>query len=135
MLVNMRTILLPVDISKTSDNAVKFAAEWSKKYGYQRIILLKTFYDTLFDDVAISAEYGTTNFEYRSQEREEGTQQMVEVSRQLSLQLGDEIEVVAVTSELPLLRAIMEVIEQENPELIIVGSDNNDYDNDSYVAG
>lgn len=130
----MKTILIPVDFTDTSENAVNFAAEWSKAYQYQRIILLKTFYDTLFDHIVVSAEYGNVNQDFRLEERKNADLRLMQLSHLLSLKNKD-IEVLTMTSELPLMRAILRAREQEQPEIIIIGSDTCDYDSDSYVAG
>ncbi len=53
----MKTLLIPVDFTATTDNAVTFGAAWAKRYAYERIILLKTFYDNVFDNIVVSAEY------------------------------------------------------------------------------
>jgi hypothetical protein len=67
----MKTLLIPVDFTDTSDNAVTFAAEWCKRYQYERVILLRTFYDNVFDHIVLSAEYAPVSQEYRQQERRE----------------------------------------------------------------
>jgi hypothetical protein len=54
---NMKTLLVPVDFTATSENAVNFAIEWCRTYEYERIILLKTFYDSIFEGLIVSAEY------------------------------------------------------------------------------
>jgi nucleotide-binding universal stress UspA family protein len=130
----MRTLLIPVDFSETSSNAVEYAAGFCKQFEYQRIILLKSFYDTMFDEVVMSAQYGGVGTDFRSQEHEEAETRVKQWAKELSLK-NREIEVVAITSELPLMRAIAQVIHEEKPRAILLGSDNNAYDNDSYVSG
>ncbi len=130
----MKTLLVPVDFTDTSNNAVNYAAEWSKQFEYGRIILLKTFYDTLFDDIVLSTEYGNFNQDFRLKEREEAEEHLLELSRDLSLK-NKNIEVLSLISELPLVRAVMQAIEEEKADTIVIGSDTNEYDNDSYVAG
>ena len=60
----MKTLLVPVDFTATSENAVNFAIEWCRTYEYERIILLKTFYDSIFEGLIVSAEYSNVNEEY-----------------------------------------------------------------------
>src|SRR4051812_35449729 len=128
----MKTLLVPIDFTATSDNAVNYAAEWTRAYGYQRLILLKTFYDTMFDGIVMSTEYGVDQH-FRSGERTEADAAIRQLAKNISLK-NKEIEVLVVSSELPLVRAIHQVIEDEQVDTIIVGSDNNIYDSDSYVA-
>ncbi|MBW8687580.1 universal stress protein [Chitinophaga rhizophila] len=130
----MKTLLIPVDFSATSDNAVNFAIEWTKAYGYDRIILLKTFYDTVFDHIVVSAEYAPVSPHYMAREREQATDRLEDISREISLKTRG-VNVIAMVSEAPLLRAIMEVIREESPELIVLGSDNFSYSSGSFIAG
>ena len=131
----MKTILIPVDFTATSDNAVLFAADWSRRYEYTRIILLKTFYDSMFENIVISAEYARVNQDYSTKEREQAEEQMNNLRQRLLAKTGNNIEVMTAFSELPLLRAIMEVIDNEKPELLVLGSDNYNYSSDSFIAG
>lgn len=130
----MKTLLIPIDFTETSLNAVAYAAGFCKQFEYDRVILLKSFYDTLFDEVVMSAEFGGVGNDFRVKEHEEAEERLQEISKDLSLK-NKELEVLALTSELPLMRAIAEVINDENPRAILLGSDTNAYDNDSYVGG
>lgn len=130
----MRTLLVPVDFSQTAANAVDYAAGYCRQFNYQRIILLKSFYDTVFDEVVMAAEYGGVGTNFRQTEHEEAEARLKDWAQNFSLR-NKEVEVTVVTSELPLMRAIAQVVQNENPRAILIGSDNNAYDNDSYVSG
>lgn len=131
----MKTLLVPVDFSPTSDNAVDFAIEWSKAYGYERIILLKTFYDTVFDHIVVSAEYAPVGPQYMAREREAASVCLDDLSRHIAANTHEGTQVIAMVSEAPLLRAIMEVVRDESPEMVVLGSDNYRYSSGSFVAG
>ncbi len=131
----MKTMLIPVDFTDTCNNAIDYAMEWGKAYGYERVILLKTFYGSLFDNLVPAAEYMHVNQDYMAKEREEQEEKLNELHRRLAGQEAGKLKIVKAVSELPLLRAIMEVVEDEKPELIVVGSDNHDYSSNSFVAG
>jgi nucleotide-binding universal stress UspA family protein len=131
----MNTLLIPVDSSTTAENLFDFAAEWAKTYQYKRILLLRTFYDTLFDDVVVSLEYGNVNFDFKQKEREDATKHLFECRKQLSSKVNAGIEVEALTSELPLMRAVIEVIEDEDVDMVMVGSDPETQLNDNLVSG
>lgn len=130
----MKTLLIPVDFSTTSDNAVDFAIEWSKAYEYDRIILLKTFYDTVFDHIVVSAEYAPVSPHYMARERQEATLLMDNLSQHIISKTARAVQVISMVSEAPLLRAILEVVRDESPELIVLGSDNYSYSSGSFVA-
>lgn len=131
----MKTLLIPVDFTDTSDNAVSFAAEWCKRYRYERVILLRTFYDNVFDHIVLSAEYAPVSQEYRQQERQETLERLESLSERLSTQVGEDIQVDTMVSEVPLLRAILSTIKEEQPEMLLVGSDNYSYSSGSFIAG
>ena len=131
----MKTLLIPVDFTDTSDNAVTFAAEWCKRYRYERVILLRTFYDNVFDHIVLSAEYAPVSQEYRQQERQETLERLESLSERLNVLLGENFQVDTMVSEVPLLRAILSTIKEEQPEMLLVGSDNYSYSSGSFIAG
>src|ERR1700712_4725585 len=98
----MKTLLVPVDFTATSENAVNLAAEWSKKYGYERIILLKTFYNSMFENIVMSADYSNVNEDYLNDEREDITEQLQRLCSSLALKTDPHAIVTTAVSELPL---------------------------------
>ncbi len=129
----MKSLLIPVDFTPTCDNAIAYSVEWARAYEYTRIILLKTFYGSMFDNLVPSAS--NVNQDYMQEERDEAREKLKALFQRVSATAGSGIEVSVETSELPLLRAIMEVVEDESPELVVVGSDNYDYSSNSFIAG
>jgi len=128
----MKTMLIPVDFTATSENAINYAIAWSKAYEYKRIILLKAMYDSMFDDIIASEGY--VNQDYLTKERSDKLEALAALSTKLSAEVGPDIKVATIASELPLLRAILETIQDEQPELVLVGSDNFSYSGNSFVA-
>jgi nucleotide-binding universal stress UspA family protein len=132
---NMKTLLIPVDFTPTSANALDFAVEWCKKYEYERIILLKTFYDSMYENLMVSAEYNNVNQEYLNQQRQDARKELHQLCKTVAAEVGDAVKVMTAVSEFPLLRGIFEIIQNESPDLIIVGSDNYNYSSGSIIAG
>ena len=130
----MKTMLVPVDFTPTSDNAVRYAVEWSKAYGYDRIILMKTLYDSVFDTLVTSAGYMHVNGDYRSVEREEASQKLNKLCSDYIQTKAPGIKVSVAVSEEPLLRSILEIIKTEKAEMVVVGSDNYNKSSDSVIA-
>jgi nucleotide-binding universal stress UspA family protein len=120
----MKTLLVPIDFTPASENTVNYAAEWSKKYKYERIILLKSFYTSMYENVIMAGEFANVDQHYLNKIREDEKEQLNLISRQLSAMTGDEIAIHTAVSELPLIRAIIEIIKSENPVMILLGSDN-----------
>jgi len=131
----MKTMLIPVDFTATSENAVSYAVEWCKAYDYKRIILLKTLYDSMFDSMIPSVDYVHVSQDYMVKDREDAQEKLKTMCSELIAKADPGIKVSLAVSELPLLRSILEIIEEEQPELIVMGSDNYDYSSESFVAG
>lgn len=131
----MRTILVPVDFTATSENAAIFAADWAGKYGYSRIIIFKTFYDSLFGNVLMAADYIVVDQEHLNAQREEAIQKLEDLRTRVMEKVAPGIAVSIVVSELPLLRGILTVLRDEvAPELIILGSDDYSFSNGSLLS-
>ncbi len=131
----MKTMLVPIDFSATSDNALTYAVEWSKAFGYDRIILLKTIYDSLFESVTTSAGYMHINGDYKSEEREEASERLQSICREVIQKEAPGVKVTIAISEEPLLRSIVEIVAKEKLQLVVIGSDNYSYSSDSFIAG
>ncbi len=89
----MKTMLIPVNFTATSDNAVSYAIAWSKAYDYKRIILLKTLHDTVFDNLIPSIDYVHVSQDYMAKEREEATLKLQAMYRPLMTQVAPDMKV------------------------------------------
>jgi nucleotide-binding universal stress UspA family protein len=130
----MKTILVPIDFSDTSDNALEFAIHWCRTYNYDRIILLKSLYDSMFESIIVSAEYGNVSQDYKQLEREETTAALDKICHKVATLLPA-VKIMTAVSEYPLIRSVIEITEEENVDLIILGSDHYSYSSDSYISG
>ncbi|HJW15890.1 MAG TPA: universal stress protein [Flavisolibacter sp.] len=130
----MKTLLVPVDFSDTSDNAAEFAVQWARNYNYDRIILLKSLYDSMFESIIVSAEYGNVSQDYKRLEREETVAALDKVCHKVAASLPA-AKVMTAVSEYSLIRSDMEVIEEEGVDLVVLGSDHHSYSSDSYISG
>lgn len=132
---NMKTLLVPVDFTDSSDNAVNFAVEWAKKYLYERIILLRSFYSSMYENMIMSADFSNVNEEYLNKKRNDEREMLNEMCRIVADKAGEEIQVQTAVTELPLVRSIIELIDEEKPEMILLGSDKQHAGNEAFVAG
>jgi len=126
----MKTILIPVDFTSTSDNAQEFALAWCRNFEYNHIILLKTFHSSIFENVLPTSEYINVSQEHRKNEMEIlGQRRQIFIDR-----LDSGVKVSITVSEKPLLRAIIDVLEAGKAELIVLGSDHFSHSNDSLIS-
>jgi nucleotide-binding universal stress UspA family protein len=127
-------MLVPVDATATAENAVDFAVEWAKKYGYGHIILLKTSYESMFGYIAIGATYALANEENLNKQQEEA-KTLLEHLRRRIIEKTSAIQVTTEISELPLLRCTIKLIKSnDSVELVVLGSDHKAVSNNSFVS-
>ncbi len=131
----MKTLLVPVDFTNASDNAVNFSVEWAKKYLYERIILLRSFYSSMYENMIMSADFSNVNEEYLNKKREDEKEMLNAMCKEVDAKSGDGIQVQTAVTELPLVRSIIELIKDEKPEMILLGSDQLHANNEAFVAG
>lgn len=130
----MKTILVPVDFTSTTENAVKAAAEWAKQYEYTHIILLKTSEETEFDYLHIAEGHSFANEESINNLLEK-TKSLLKNLNQIILEKNPDVQVSQEFSSWPIARSINEIL-KENPsvELIILGSDDQANSSGSFVS-
>ena len=119
----MKTLLIPFDFTSASENAINFAVEWSKKYQYKRIILLRSFYTSMYENVIMAGEFANVDQHYLNKTREAEKEQLSVRCRHLNESIGEGMTVQSAVSELPLIRSILKIIKQEEPVTMLLGSD------------
>lgn len=131
----MKTLLLPLDFTAASKNAIDFAAEWSLKYNYERIILLRSFYTSIYESVIMAGEFANVDQAYLNQSREREKEQLNQLCKELDEKTGSNIKIQTAITELPLLRGIIHLIKTEQPVMILLGIDNANYSSESLISG
>jgi nucleotide-binding universal stress UspA family protein len=117
----VKTILIPIEFSSSFDSTLRFASRWAQDYGYERIILLKSSQQTVFDQVVLSVDYMMMKQRYLSEDRTKLDSKATILKN--FLEAGPAaIKVYTSLNDQPLLRSILEIIDSESPELIIVGN-------------
>jgi nucleotide-binding universal stress UspA family protein len=130
----MKTLLMPVDFSATSTNALKYAVGLVKHIDVGKIILLKSFYKSYYEQILPSADFVQISPEEIQNERKSIDEQLSLLTQELKLQCRPDIIVQVTTSEHPLLRSIVDIIEEEKPDLLLLGSDGPEAEEESYVG-
>ena len=134
-LLFMKTLLVPVDFTPATDNAVNFAAEWSRRYLYDRIILLRSFYTSIYEGVILSGEFANVDGDYLNSLRSEEKEKLSNLCNKLDEITDPGIKVQTAVTELPLVRSIIELIKNEHPATILLGSDRVNHNNESVISG
>ena len=131
----MKTLLVPVDFTNASDNAINFACEWAQKYLYERVILVRSFYSSMYENMIMSADFSNVNEEYLNKKRMEEKEMLNQLCKEVDAKTGQALQIQTAVSELPLVRSIIELIKDEKPDMILLGSDSNYQGNEAFVAG
>jgi nucleotide-binding universal stress UspA family protein len=119
----MKTILIPVDFSETSSNALKYTLGLIKDLQVGKIILLKTFYKSFYEQILPSADFVQVSGEDIQNERTAVELQLENLRAELEKNCMPAVEIQVATSESPLLRSIVELINEAQPDLLLLGSD------------
>jgi nucleotide-binding universal stress UspA family protein len=130
----MKTILIPVDFSATSSNALDYTLGLIKDIDVGRIILLKTFYKSFYEQILPSADFVQISEEEIQNEKSRIDAQLNELTQQLKQECRPSVEVQIATSNMPLLRSVVDLIDEERPDLLILGSDGPDASEESYIG-
>lgn len=131
----MKTLLIPVDFTPASENAVNFAIEWASKYLYERIILVKSFYTSMYESVIMAGEFANVDQHYLNRIREKEKERLDNLCKAVNEKTNDAISVQSSVSEMPLVRTVNQLIKSEQPEMILLGYDQADNYNAAFVSG
>ena len=112
----MTTIILPVDFSAASANAVRYAATMSCDRNLRRIILLYTACVSAYDSISVEGDG-----ELLTAEHHKGDILLKEMGRQLMAECPKGTKIQTAMSELSVLRAVHRLIRDEQADLVVVG--------------
>ncbi|MDH6253335.1 nucleotide-binding universal stress UspA family protein [Chryseobacterium sp. H1D6B] len=130
----MRTILVPVDFTATTENAVRFAAEWAAQYDYRHIILLKTSKESEFDYLHIAEGHAFVN-EENVNSLLERTQLLLNKLSSIITEKSAHLKVSTAVSDWTITKSINDLLkDQPSVELIILGSDDQASSSESFVS-
>ena len=114
----MNTIIIPIDFSGASVNAIRYAAALSCDRAIGRIVLLHVASLSVYDNIP-----AFDNGVCVTEERQKAEELLVSLSRMLLKDCPRRVKVQTTMSESPLLRAIHRVQHDVQGDLILVGVD------------
>jgi nucleotide-binding universal stress UspA family protein len=130
----MKTILIPVDFSETSSSALNYTLGLIKDLKVGKIILLKTFYKSFYEQILPSADFVQISGEDIQSERTAVELQLENLRAELQSNYMPAVDIQVATTELPLLRAIVNLINEAQPDLLLLGSDGASAAVESYIG-
>jgi nucleotide-binding universal stress UspA family protein len=120
----MKTILLPVDLSAASYNAARYAAKLAASPEYQigRIVLLNSYHVSLYEQILPTPDFVQVGRQ-EILEKRGGLRRRLQAFREEMLPLvGQAVAVEILESDEPLLRSILGAIAEQEPDLLLIGS-------------
>lgn len=130
----MKTLLVPVDFSESTENVIKYVAGFSCDAHVERIILLRSYYVSMYAQLLPSADFVQLSADDINAERQKVEASLQRLSKELYRKCMPAIKIDTALSDLPLVRAIHNVIADEKPSMVLIGSDQLPYENDSYIG-
>ncbi|HWK06667.1 MAG TPA: universal stress protein [Puia sp.] len=130
----MKTILVPVDFSTSSNNAAAYATALANDMGFNEIILAVNLHVPLFEQIIPSPDLIQVSATDIQSRRQLLSQRLDALRLELLKVLDPDIIVRVLISELPFLRSVLEQVLQNDPGLVIIGSTDNDMQEDSIIG-
>jgi len=130
----MRTILIPVDLSDATENVLKYAADFCVANGVERVILLKCYYVSVYAQLLPSPDFVQLSADDIAAEKAKLGAQLKVMGDHLLKKCNHCVEIETAFSELPVLRAVHELIAEKQPNVLMIGSDKTSYQDDSHLG-
>lgn len=130
----MNTLLIPVDFSAPSNNAVTYAAGLANHRDVKRIVLLTNCYVSTLEQLFPSPDFVQAGADREEAMKVKLRQQIKALKEHLLSKLNEGIAVSTVLSCEPLLRSVVDTIETEKPDVILIGSNSEKAEEESYIG-
>ncbi|GAA4313698.1 hypothetical protein GCM10023149_09560 [Mucilaginibacter gynuensis] len=130
----MENILIPVDLSEDSRNAVHYAAALSRQYKAKRITLVYANYISIFEEVLFSPDFVQLNEDEIASKRRLIDAELLQLVKDVKPFISPDTEVDFFVSDEPLLRSIITGISRFNADLLVINSDSIDKTEESFVG-
>jgi nucleotide-binding universal stress UspA family protein len=130
----MKTYIVPVDFSATSVHAAEYAALLSKQTDVTRIVLLHSYYVSVYQSVLPTPDMVIVTDDVIEDDIDEKINQLKHLQTKIMKLVRDGVEVDVKLSRSALTRSIIETLSNENAALVILGSNGMDSDSNSHVG-
>ena len=130
----MKKLLVPVDFSVPSNNAVAYAAGLANIRGVEHIILLANCYTSAFEQLFPSPDFVPCGDVDVQTKKSQLSVELKALKERILKKLNPGIQVQLVISKDTLLRSIIDLIEKEQPDMVIVGSNSSMDEEESFIG-
>jgi nucleotide-binding universal stress UspA family protein len=130
----MKTFLVPTDFSKTATHAAYYAAELSKQGDVRRIILLNSYFFSVYESILPSPDFVYISEEEIQTNINERMGQLETLKKELGSLVRENVMIDTQLSRLPLNQSIIELIDSESVDVVILGSNGKGAKEDSQIG-
>ncbi|WP_184547938.1 universal stress protein [Mucilaginibacter sp. FT3.2] len=130
----MKKVLIPIDFTRSSNNAISYAVALSEHSPIKQIILVVNVYITEFEQLIPSADFIQFTMDKAQALNGQLKTQFEDLKSTLLKRLKPEVRVSFILSKMPFLQSIRELIKQEKPDLLVVGSNHSGATEESYIS-
>ncbi|HEY4288499.1 MAG TPA: universal stress protein [Puia sp.] len=130
----MKTLLVPVDFSASTNNAAAYAVGLANDLEFNEIILVANLFVPLFEQIIPTPDLTQISESDIKIRIHTLRQQLEELKLDLLKKLHPAVTVRVVISELTLVRSIVEQVIKNKPDLVLIGSSNTDIKDDSIIG-
>ncbi|WP_158996361.1 universal stress protein [Mucilaginibacter sp. L196] len=130
----MKKILIPIDFSRSSNNAVNYAVAFSEYHPVNQIILVVNVYTTEFEQIIPTADFIQYSMDSAAELDGHLKVQFAELKRSILHKLKQHVRVSFILSKIPFLQSIRNLIDQERPDLMVIGSNHGVSGEESYIG-
>lgn len=132
--VLMKTYIVPVDFSATSVHAAEYAALLSRQTDVKLILLLHSYYVSLYQSVLPTPDMVIITEEETEAEAEERLGQLKHLRSKLLKTVREGVEIETKVSRQPLTRSVLESLADDNIHIVIIGSNGSTDECESHVG-
>jgi nucleotide-binding universal stress UspA family protein len=130
----MKKILIPIDFSRASNNAVCYAVALSQQHSLKQIILVVNVYITEFEQLIPSADFIQYSMDNAAELDDNLKIQFQQLKHNLLHKLKPEIRVSFILSRSPFLQSLRNIISHHQPDLLLIGSNHGVLGEASYIG-
>jgi len=130
----MKKVLIPIDFTRSSNNAISYAVALSEHSPIKQIILVVNVYITEFEQLMPSADFIQFTMDKVQAVNGQLKTQFEDLKSTLLKRLKPEVRVSFILSKMPFLQSVRELIKKEKPDLLVVGSNHSGATEESYIS-
>lgn len=130
----MKTYLIPVDFTSTSDHAAKYAAELSNQTDVKSLILLNSFYVSVYESTLPRPDLTMPSEQEIEQEVADRTAKQAALKADLDKLAKDGVKITTELSREPLVRSVLDAIETHHADIVLLGGNGNETDSNSHIG-